>query len=74
MEPENLCPLLSPGKGVSSMKVTDGFCRGNSIWPADPAGMVMNKENKAPKACPVNGRTVLFVEERDGVLSAVKRD
>ncbi len=38
------------------------------------SGMVMNEENKSPKACPVNGRTVLFVEERDGVLAAVKRD
>ena len=38
------------------------------------SGMVMNEENKSPKACPVNGRTILFVEDRDGVLTAVKRD
>ncbi len=38
------------------------------------SGMVMNEENKSPKACPINRRTVLFVEERDGVLAAVKRD
>jgi hypothetical protein len=38
------------------------------------SGMVMIDERKSPKACPVNGRTVLFVEERDGVLIAVKRD
>jgi hypothetical protein len=37
-------------------------------------GLVMIEERKSPKACPVNGRTVLFVEERDGVLTAVKRD
>jgi hypothetical protein len=36
--------------------------------------MVMIDERKSPKACPVNGRTVLFVEERDGVLIAIKRD
>jgi len=38
------------------------------------SGIVMNGENKSPKACPVNGRTVLFVEDRDGILKAVKRD
>ncbi len=38
------------------------------------SGMVMNEEHKSPKACPVNGRTILFVEDRDGVLTAVKRD
>jgi hypothetical protein len=38
------------------------------------SGMVMNEANKSPKACPVNGRTVLFVEDRGGILTAVKRD
>ncbi len=38
------------------------------------SGIVMNEENKSPKACPVNGRTILFVEDREGVLTAVKRD
>ena len=38
------------------------------------AGMVLNEEQKSPKACPVNGRTILFVEDRDGVITAVKRD
>jgi len=38
------------------------------------SGIVINEENKSPKACPVNGRTILFVEDRDGVLTAVKRD
>jgi len=38
------------------------------------AGMVMNEGYKSPKACPVNGRTILFVEDRDGILTAVKRD
>jgi hypothetical protein len=36
--------------------------------------MVMNEEKKSPKACPVNGRTILFVEDHDGILTAVKRD
>jgi hypothetical protein len=38
------------------------------------SGTVINEENKSPKACPVNGRTVLFVEDQGGVLTAVKRD
>jgi hypothetical protein len=38
------------------------------------SGTVMNEEKKSPKACPVNGRTILFVEDRDGILIAVKRD
>jgi len=38
------------------------------------SGTVMNEETKSPKACPVNGRTVLFVDEKDGVLTVVKRD
>jgi len=38
------------------------------------SGVVMNEENKSPKACPVNGRTILFVEDRNGILTAVKRD
>lgn len=37
-------------------------------------GTVMNEEHKSPKACPVNGRTILFVEDRDGIMTAVKRD
>jgi hypothetical protein len=36
--------------------------------------MILNEEQKSPKACPVNGRTILFVEDRDGVVTAVKRD
>jgi len=35
---------------------------------------IANEKDKSPKACPINGRTVLFVEETDGVLTAVKRD
>jgi len=38
------------------------------------SGTVMVEEQKSPKACPVNGRTVLFVEDRGGILTAVKRD
>ncbi len=37
-------------------------------------GIIMNEERKSPKACPVNGRTILFVEEQDGILTAIKRD
>jgi hypothetical protein len=38
------------------------------------SGTVIIEERKSPKACPVNGRTILFVEDRDGVLTAIKRD
>lgn len=38
------------------------------------SGRIMVEENKAVKPCPVSGRTVLFVEERDGTFYAVKRD
>jgi hypothetical protein len=38
------------------------------------SGIVMNEENKSLKACPVNGRAILFVEDHDGILTAVKRD
>jgi len=39
------------------------------------SGEVINEENKSVKPCPVNGKTVLFVEEgRDGLLKAVKRN
>jgi hypothetical protein len=38
------------------------------------SGIVINEEHKSPKACPVNGRTVLFVDDCDGKLTAVKRD
>jgi hypothetical protein len=38
------------------------------------SGIVMNEENKSPRPCPVNGRAILFVEVRKGVLTAVKRD
>jgi len=38
------------------------------------SGIVMNEENKSPKPCPVNGRVILFVEDRESVLTAVKRD
>jgi len=37
-------------------------------------GTIILKEGKAAKPCPVNGRAVLFVDEQDGELVAVKRD
>jgi hypothetical protein len=40
----------------------------------DGTVMITGEKDKTHKACPVNGRTVLFVEERDGRLEAVKRD
>lgn len=37
-------------------------------------GMIMVEEGKSVKPCPVSGKAVLFVEEREGALHAVKRD
>ena len=37
-------------------------------------GLIITEEGKSVKACPVNGKAVLFVEEREGNFHAVKRD
>jgi hypothetical protein len=37
-------------------------------------GTIMSQEGKSVKACPIRGKTVLFVEEKEGALHAVKRD
>ena len=37
-------------------------------------GMIQVQNEKSVKPCPVNGKAVLFVEERDGKFHAVKRD
>lgn len=37
-------------------------------------GTVQNPEQKSPKPCPVNGRAILFVEEREGKLFPIKRN
>jgi hypothetical protein len=37
-------------------------------------GMIQVQEGKSVKPCPVSGKAVLFVEEREGALHAVKRD
>jgi hypothetical protein len=37
-------------------------------------GIIINAENKSVKPCPVNGEVILFVEEQDGKLVAVKRN
>jgi hypothetical protein len=46
----------------------------NIAGPRVTSGIVQNVDQKAPKACPVNGRAILFVEERDGELFPIKRD
>ncbi len=37
-------------------------------------GTVQNPEGRSPKPCPVNGRAILFVEEREGELFPIKRN
>lgn len=37
-------------------------------------GTILNEENKSVKPCPVNGKAILFVEEVEGELWAVKRN
>jgi hypothetical protein len=46
----------------------------NIAGPRVTRGIVQNPDGKSPKPCPVNGRAVLFVEERDGELFPIKRD
>jgi hypothetical protein len=38
------------------------------------SGIIWNEETKSVKPCPVNGKAILFVEEVDGELRAVKRN
>jgi hypothetical protein len=37
-------------------------------------GPVLARDGKPPRPCPVNGKTVLFVEMQDGVLKEIQRD
>lgn len=37
-------------------------------------GLIITEEGKSVKPCPSHGKTVLFVEEREGNFHAVKRD
>jgi hypothetical protein len=37
-------------------------------------GNIIAREGKPPRPCPVNGRTVLFVENCDGLLKEIQRD
>ena len=37
-------------------------------------GRIMIEEGKSVKACPVAGKVLLFVEEREAAFHAVKRD
>lgn len=52
--------------GVDEISTVDG----KSIT----KGPIYNASNKSVKPCPVNGKVVLFVEEHEGKLLAVKRD
>jgi hypothetical protein len=50
----------------------------DEIWTIDgrrvTEGAVTFRPEKSPKACPINGKTVLFVDERDGTFVETKRD
>jgi hypothetical protein len=37
-------------------------------------GVVLNDENKSVKPCPINGKCILFVDDSEGVLTAIKRN
>ena len=37
-------------------------------------GVVLNDENKSVKPCPVNGKCILFVDDSEGMLTAIKRN
>jgi hypothetical protein len=50
----------------------------DETWTLDgrriPEGTVVARPDKPARPCPIDGRTVLFVEERDGTLIEVRRD
>jgi len=54
------------GAGIDAVCTLDGR-------PVD-GGTIWCKEGKSVKPCPVGGRAVLYVEEKEGNLWAVKRD
>jgi hypothetical protein len=55
------------GAGIDAVFTMDGF-------PVNE-GNVFNEEGKSVKPCPVNGKSILFVEVgKDGVLRAIKRN
>ena len=37
-------------------------------------GVILNDENKSVKPCPVNGKCILFVDDSEGKLIAIKRN
>lgn len=37
-------------------------------------GVIINPENKSVKPCPISGKAILFVEEKDGKFHALKRN
>ncbi|MDD1718729.1 MAG: ABC transporter substrate-binding protein [Methanoregulaceae archaeon] len=62
--PQEACDLLEAG--IDDVLTMDGR--------RIDQGRIMVEEGKSVKPCPVNGRVVLFVEDREGTLHAVKRD
>ncbi|WP_342678325.1 ABC transporter substrate-binding protein [Methanofollis sp. UBA420] len=54
------------GAGIDTICTLDGR-------PVD-GGTIWCKEGKSVKPCPIGGRAVLYVEEKDGQLWGVKRD
>ena len=62
--PHSVEELLNAG--IDLVSTTDGRIIAS--------GMVWNPQDKSTKPCPVNGRAVLFVEERNGCYTAVRRD
>jgi hypothetical protein len=50
----------------------------DEVWSTDgrrfTEGTVTFRPEKPPKACPIQGKTIVFVEEKDGALVETKRD
>lgn len=71
---------------IGSIRHIRGFCPVDELlaagvdeaWTLDgrrvPEGTVVARPDKPVRPCPINGRSVLFVEERDGTLIEVRRD
>ncbi|MEN4018962.1 MAG: ABC transporter substrate-binding protein [Methanobacterium sp.] len=70
---DNIRNLLGPqpveklvGAGIDAVYTLDGRLI--------TEGIILNDENKSVKPCLVNGKCVLFVDDNEGVLKAVKRN
>ncbi|MGC9517598.1 MAG: ABC transporter substrate-binding protein [Methanomicrobiales archaeon] len=69
----NIRKLIGPHKAEILLKNgVDAIFTMNGLPVTE--GIIFNEQNKSVKPCPVNGKGILYVEEHNGVLKALKRD